>query len=84
MKSESLTSEHAHALVKVDTSLGSNEVEGDEVDRLGRFDVDISHKLVAVDDLSLVVSGVTNNEEVVHASLSLNVSQERIDIVLEE
>ena len=78
------TPEESNRLVKRHTSLSGDEVKGDEVDRLGRLDVNVTYKLVAIDDLRWVVCGVTNYQEIIHATLSLNVSHKGIDIVLEE
>ena len=82
--SSGIASEECDRLIKAYTSLRCDEVQSNEVDRLGWLDVDISNELVAVNDLRSIVGLITYNQEVVHASLGLDVSQERIDIVLEE
>ena len=48
------------------------------------LDVHVSNQLVAVDDLRSVVGLVTYNQEVVHTTLGLNVTQVRVDVVLEQ
>ena len=82
--SDGVPSEECNRLIKGYTSLGSNEVQGDEVDASSRLDVDVCNELVAVNDLRSVIGFITYNQEVIHASLGLDVSQERIDIVLKE
>ena len=82
--SDGVPSEECNRLIKGYTSLGSNEIQGDEVDASGRLDVDVCNKLVAVNDLRSVIGFITYNQEVIHTSSGLNVSQIRIHIVLEQ
>ena len=79
-----ITSEECDRLFERNASLSSDEVQSDEVNGLGWLDVDVSNKLVAVNNLRSVISFITYNQEVVHTSSRLDVSQVRIDVVLEE
>ena len=82
--SDGVPSEERDALVEGHASLGSNEVQGNEVDASCWLDVDVSNKLVAVDNLRSVIGLITDNQEVVHTSSCLNVSQIRIDVIFEQ
>ena len=48
------------------------------------FDVDVSNKLVAINDIRSVVGAVTHNQEVKHSTLGLNVSEEWVNVVLKQ
>ena len=82
--SDGAPSEECNRLIKGYTSLRSNEVQSDEVDASCRLDVDVSNKLVTVNDLRSIVGLITDYQEVKHTSSGLNVSQIRIHIVFEQ
>ena len=82
--SDARASEECDGFIEAHASLSSDEVQSDEVDRTCWLDVDVGDKLVAVNNLRSVISFITYNQEVIHASSRLDVSQVRIDVVLEE
>ena len=84
MGSDAVASEECDGFIEAHASLSSDEVQSDEVDRTCWLDVDVGDKLVAVDDLRSVIRLITDNQEVVHTSSGLNVSQVRIDVVFEQ
>ena len=82
--SDGVPSEECNRLIERNTCLSGDEVQSNEVDTLRRLDVDISNKLVTVDNLRSVIGLITDNQEVVHTSSCLNVSQIRIDVIFEQ
>ena len=84
VESDAVASEECDGFIERYASLSSDEVQCDEVDRTCWLDVDVCDKLVTVDDLRSVIRLITYNQEVVHTSSCLNVSQIRIDVVLEQ
>ena len=82
--SDAVASEECDGFIERYASLSSDEVQSDEVDRTCWLDVDVGDKLVTVDDLRSVIRLITDNQEVVHTSSCLNVSQVRIDVIFEQ
>ena len=82
--SDAVASEECDGFIERYASLSSDEVQSDEVDRTRWLDVDVGDKLVTVDNLRSVIRLITDNQEVVHTSSGLNVTQVRVDVVFEQ
>ena len=82
--SDAVASEECDGFIERYASLSSDEVQSDEVDRTCRLDIDVSNELVSIDNFWCVVCFVTNYQEVIHTSSGLNVTQVRVDVVLEQ
>src|SRR6056300_518624 len=68
--------ETTNNFLEFDTSSYSNEVQLDEVDASCWFHIDITDKLVTVDNLGGVVCFVTDHAEIVDTATTLNITQE--------
>ena len=73
----------ADDFIEANTSAGSNEGDGDEVDGARGLQVDLSNEFVAVDHIASVVSLIADHEVVGQTATCLDFAEEATDCVRE-
>ena len=75
--------DHLPTISSADTSSGSNEGDGDEVDGARGLQVDLSNEFVAVDHIASVVSLIADHEVVGQTATCLDFAEEATNCVRE-